>query len=150
MRKILYVDMDNVLVDFPTGIARLPQQMLIEYEGRLDDVPGIFSQMEPVPDAIASFNELASLFDTYVLSTAPWANHSAWADKLLWVKRYLGESAYKRLILSHHKNLNHGHYLVDDRMKNGADRFIGEHILFGSAEFPNWRSVVSYLRERAT
>jgi len=48
------------------------------------------------------------------------------------VQKYLGEHAYKRLILSHHKNLNDGHYLVDDRMKNGADKFKGMHIHFGT------------------
>ena len=65
--------------------------------------------------------------------------------QLLWVKKYLGAPAYKRLILSHHKNLNAGEYLIDDRTKNGADRFGGKHIHFGSDEFPDWASVVSYL-----
>ena len=147
--KILYIDMDNVLVDFPSGIAKLPEEVVAKYDGRLDEVPGIFSLMRPMPDAIASFEELASLYDTYILSTAPWENPSAWSDKLLWVKRHLGASAYKRLILSHHKNLNDGHYLVDDRIKNGADRFRGEHIHFGAPQFPDWKSVVSYLKHGA-
>jgi 5'(3')-deoxyribonucleotidase len=64
---------------------------------------------------------------------------------LLWVKKHLGQVAYKRLIISHHKNLNHGDFLVDDRQKNGADRFTGELILFGSAQFPNWIRVREYL-----
>jgi hypothetical protein len=70
-RKILYVDMDNVLVDFPSGIAQLPAETVAEYEGRLDEVPGIFALMTPMPHAVESFNELAGLFDTYVLSTSP-------------------------------------------------------------------------------
>jgi len=150
MRKILYVDMDNVLVDFRSAVARLPQNLVTEYDGRLDEVPGIFATMDPVADAVASFIELATLYDTYVLSTSPWENPSAWSDKLVWVKRHLGASAHKRLILSHHKNLNHGDYLVDDLKKNGADRFVGEHIQFGSAAFPDWPAVVGYLRVRAT
>lgn len=40
--KILYIDMDNVLVDFPTGIARIAPELRAEYEGHLNDVPGIF------------------------------------------------------------------------------------------------------------
>jgi len=40
--KILYIDMDNVLVDFPTGIARIPLNVQSQYEGHLDDVPGHF------------------------------------------------------------------------------------------------------------
>jgi len=143
---ILYVDMDNVLVDFPSGIARVHSAIKAEYDDRLDEVPGIFSLMDPMPNAIESYNYLASHFDTYILSTAPWNNPSAWSDKLLWVQKYLGESAYKRLILSHHKNLNDGHYLIDDRTKNGADRFPGEHIHFGTEQFPDWNSVVKYLK----
>ena len=148
MQKILYVDLDNVLVAFPSAFPHLSLEILQEYEDRLDEVPGIFSLMEPLPQAIASFEELATKFDTYILSTSPWGNPSAWSDKRLWVKRYLGEVAYKRLILSHHKHLNYGHFLIDDRTKNGADRFQGEHILFGSDEFPDWPSVVEYLNEK--
>jgi 5'-nucleotidase len=148
LSKILYVDMDNVLVDFVSALPHIPEDVLRQFEGRLDEVPGIFSHMNPVAQAIESYHELATRFDTYVLSTSPWENPSAWSDKLLWIKKHLGEPAYKRLILSHHKNLNIGDYLVDDRTKNGADRFKGEHILFGSCQFPNWPSVVSYLRER--
>ena len=144
--KIVYVDMDNVLVDFPSGIARVPESIRSNYEDRLDEVPGIFGLMEPMPYAIESYEFLAKHFDTYILSTAPWHNPSAWSDKLLWVQKHLGEAAYKRLILSHHKNLNDGHYLIDDRTKNGADRFRGTHIHFGKPEFLDWPAVVAYLK----
>ena len=143
--KILYIDMDNVLVDFPTGIARITDKQREEFDGRLDEVPGIFSLMDPMPSAIDSFQILASNFDTYILSTAPWENHTAWSDKVNWVKKYLGAPAYKRLILSHNKHLNAGDYLIDDRLKNGADRFKGEHIHFGTEKFPDWKSVCAYL-----
>ena len=42
MKKILYIDMDNVLVDFPSGIAQIKHELIQKYEGRLDEVPGIF------------------------------------------------------------------------------------------------------------
>ena len=145
MKKIVYVDLDNVLVDFPSAFPRLSEEIIAEYEGRHDEVPGIFSLMDPVPGAIDAFAKLSTRFDTYILSTAPWENPSAWSDKLIWVKKQLGSHAYKRLILSHHKNLNMGDYLVDDRLKNGADKFQGELIHFGSAKFPNWDAVVEYL-----
>jgi len=149
MKKVLYIDMDNVLVDFESGINQLDHSVKSKYEGILDEVPDIFSLMQPMPHAISSFKELATIFDTYILSTAPWENASAWSDKLLWVKNHIGSNGYKRLILSHHKNLNYGDYLVDDRTKNGADRFRGEHIHFGTNSFPDWLSVVSYLKQHA-
>ena len=52
-----------------------------------------------------------------------------------------GSALYKRLILSHHKNLNQGDYLIDDRTKNGAGKFQGEHVHFGTEQFANKRSL---------
>ena len=149
MRKILYFDMDNVLVDFLSAVPHLSPQVLKEYDGNLDEIPGIFSLMAPLPGAIDAFNELSVLFDAYILSTAPWENPSAWSDKLLWVKRHLGDAAHKRLILSHHKNLNRGDFLVDDRTKHGARDFAGMHIRFGTEPFPDWPTVTAFLRNAA-
>ena len=143
--KTLYIDMDNVLVDFQTGIDRISAADRIKYDGRLDQVPHMFALMDPMPGAVDAFRQLSHHFDTYILSTAPWENRTAWSDKLDWVKAHLGKPAYKRLILSHHKNLNDGHYLIDDRVKNGVDKFRGEHIHFGTDAFPNWAVVLKYL-----
>ena len=74
-------------------------------------------------------------------------------DKLEWVHRHLGRGpdspAYKRLILSHHKNLVTGDFIVDDRTARGVDEFDGEHIRFGVAPHADWPSVVDYLRSHA-
>ena len=115
------------------------------YAGNYDEVPGIFSLMDPLEGAIESFNLLAKHYDTFILSTAPWNNPSAWSDKCLWVKKYLGEKAYKRLIVTHRKDLNNDDYLIDDRQKNGAGEFEGELILFGSEKFRDWEVVRVYL-----
>ncbi len=144
MKKILYIDLDNVLVNFPSAFSKLDKSVLDVYENK-DDIPGIFALMEPVDGAISAFEELSRVFDAYILSTSPWNNPSAWSDKLEWVKKHLGQVAYKRLILTHHKNLNRGDYLIDDRTKNGAAEFAGEFIHFGSEAFPNWESVLNYL-----
>jgi len=150
LKKILYIDMDGVLVDFKSGIRRISADERREYEGREDDVPGIFALMDPIPGALEAYRELSRRYDTYILSTAPWKNPSAWSDKVEWVQRHLGgepgDAAYKRLILSHHKDLNCGDFLIDDRGRHGAERFGGEHILFGSERFPDWAAVLEYLR----
>jgi 5'-nucleotidase len=150
VKKVLYVDMDGVIVDFDLAFEQTPAEIRREYEGHPDDIPGIFGRMDPVPGALEAYRELSQLFDTYILSTAPWGNPSGWSDKLLWVKQHLGgdrdDVAYKRLILTHHKDLLRGDFLIDDRTKWGADQFVGEHILFGSARFPGWPAVVRYLK----
>lgn len=138
--------MDNVLVDFRSSFKKIPPETLEKYKDNEDQIEGVFGLMDPLPDAIESFNELADLYDTYILSTSPWSNESAWIDKIRWVKKYLGEKAKKRLILSHHKNLNLGDFLIDDRTRNGADQFKGEHIHFGQEKFPDWNSVMIYLK----
>ena len=140
--------MDNVLVDFASAFTKLSSKILAEYDSRLDDVPDIFSLMEPLPGAVESFKELTEKFDTYILSTSPWENPSAWSDKLVWVKNYLGPNANKRLILSHHKNLNAGDFLIGDRTKNGVNEFKGEHLHFGTPMFPDWKAVVDYLNQK--
>jgi 5'(3')-deoxyribonucleotidase len=137
--------MDNVLVDFKSVLDIQPKEILEAYSGREDEILNLFAQMQPMKDAVESFNKLSEKFDTYILSTAPWNNPTAWSDKLEWIKKYLGNAAYKRLIISHHKNLNKGDYLIDDRTKNGAGKFDGELILFGSEKFPDWQSVCNYL-----
>jgi len=143
--KIVYVDMDGVLVDFQSGIDSLTEEQRESFKDGLDDVPGIFSKMKPVEGAIEAYEELTRHFDVYILSTAPWNNPSAWTDKLLWVKKYLGDLAHKRLILSHNKHLNDGDFLIDDRTANGAGDFKGEHVKFLSEEFQNWDDVLNYL-----
>ncbi len=141
--------MDNVLVDFKTGIDKLNDELKNEYEGNLDDVPGIFGLMGPMPGAIESVVVLSQYFDIYALSTAPWKNPSAWSDKIKWIQKHFGEGKdsifYKRLIISHHKNLNKGDFLIDDREKNGAKEFDGELIQFGSERFSDWHLVTEYL-----
>ena len=147
-KKILYVDMDNVLVDFKSGIDQLDEITKLQYADRLDEVPHIFNKMKPMVNAIDSYNELSEHFDIYILSTSPWENSTAWVDKLHWVKEHLGLKAYKRLILTHHKNLNSGDFLIDDRKNNGAENFKGEWLHFGTEKFPDWLSVKAYLFER--
>ncbi|MDA9785955.1 hypothetical protein N9D45_05695 [Gammaproteobacteria bacterium] len=149
MKKILYVDMDNVLVDYPSG--KMTEQQIKDFTGEhLDDFPVIFAQMLPIEGAIDAFNELSIIFDTYILSTAPWNNNNAWSDKVFWVKKYLGKNAEKRLILTHNKHLNFGDFLIDDRLENGAGKFKGELIHFLHDErFLNWGNVLAYLKTKA-
>lgn len=150
-KKVVYVDMDNVLVDFPSGIARLTETERIEYDGNYDECPGIFAKMDPLAGAIEGYSFLSEHFDTYILSTAPWLNPSAWTDKLNWVHHHLGVEkgtpAYKRLNISHHKHLLMGDYLIDDRTKNGAAEFKGLHIHFGTdPRFMDWGQVIEFMK----
>ncbi|MFH5831397.1 hypothetical protein ACG2F4_00810 [Halalkalibaculum sp. DA3122] len=141
----LYIDMDGTLVDFEAGIPLVSEHQKEEYGDDFDDIPGFFDDLPPVEGAVSAYRTLANAYDTYILSTAPWNNETAWAAKNLWVRRYLPKSAHKRLILTHHKHLVFGDILIDDRKAHGVDKFDGEHIHFGTERFPDWPSVLEYL-----
>jgi 5'(3')-deoxyribonucleotidase len=144
-KKRIYFDMDGVLVDFQTGIDKLDEATKEQYKGKLDEVPGIFSLMEPIPGAAEVVRLLARNYDVFILTTSPWNNPTAASDKVEWVKKYLDDVFHKRVIITHRKDLLDGDYLIDDRGKNGTSEFKGEWIHFGSEKFPDWESVLKYL-----
>ena len=127
MKTLLYCDMDNVLVDFHSGLDKVSEEVKAQYadDGKgkphYDDIPGIFALMEPMPGAKDAVNALK--------------------------KKYFGEIFYKRIIFSHHKNLclQPGAYLIDDRPNHGADQFGDHHIQFGTPQFTDWQSVLNFL-----
>ena len=145
MRKRLYFDMDGVIVDFVSALKLQSKEILKEYEGREDEIPGLFGQMAPMPGALDAVRRLSKKYDCYILSTAPWGNPSAWSDKLTWITKYLDDVFHKKVVITHCKHLCKGDYLIDDRPKHGASEFEGEWIQFGSEKFPEWESVLEYL-----
>ena len=111
-------------------------------------MPGVYENLEPIAGAIDAVNNLLNSenFDVYFLSTATWDNPEAWMHKRLWIAKYFDEKLIrKRLILSHHKHLLIGDFLIDDRRFNGASEFQGIWLEFGSEEIPDWKAVLSYI-----
>lgn len=145
-KKRIFVDMDNVLVDFQSGLDRVSEEVKKEYEGRVDEIPGLFSLMDPMPGAIDAMHELQKHYELFILTTAPWKNPTACNDKVQWVTKYLDDVFHKRMVITHRKDLCQGDYIIDDRGKNGTSDFNGEWIEFGSEKFPYWDAVLNYLK----
>ena len=152
-KKILYIDMDGVVANFAKAIkVEIPNWDLIsaEEKGALTDevcgsIPNFFLNLEPIAGAIETINKLAPHYETYFLSAAMWNVPQSYTEKRLWIEKYFGESFRKRLILTHRKDLNLGHYLIDDRTSHGAGKFKGEHLHFGTERFPDWQAIDKYL-----
>lgn len=124
-KKRLYFDMDGVIVDFDSALKLQSEETLKEYEGREDEIPGLFGQMQPMPGALEAVRKLNERFDCYILSTAPWGNPSAWSDKVIWITRYLDDVFHKKMVITHCKHLCKGDILIDDRDKHGVRDFEG-------------------------
>ena len=156
-KPILYVDMDEVIASFKKEMIRLhphthelfgqPESLELskEFEACMLLSPRMFRHLEPIEGSIETVTRLSEHFEVYFLSTPFWELPESFTDKRLWLEDHFGELAYKRLILSHRKDLNIGDYLVDDRLANGSEKFTGEHLHFGQKEFPDWASVEKYL-----
>lgn len=146
--KTIFFDMDGVLVEFNSALRHIDDETIRRYEGHYQDIPGFFALMDPMPGAIEAVKKLSQHYEVFILSTAPWKNPSSWSDKRIWVEKFFGDIFFKRIILTHRKDLVMGDYLIDDWGKNGASSFKGEWIQFGSDQFPNWESVVPYLLKK--
>ncbi|MDI4584068.1 hypothetical protein FCS82_03060 [Oenococcus sp. UCMA 14587] len=134
MQPKLFFDMDNVLVDTLTTLNGLDP---VFYQVKKpDQIPGVYRRLPPIFGAIGAVKKLSEHYDTYILSTAPWENASAWQDKLLWIFDYFGKDInnifYKKVIVTHDKSFVRcsGGILIDDRPYHGAGAWDDSH--FGS------------------
>lgn len=152
-KKIVYVDMDDTLCDYTSAardaILKKPQNMFPQSQY------GFFVSLKAKAGAIEGMNFLFQNFDTYFLSRPSVLNPLSYTEKRIWIEMHFGIHACERLILSPHKHLSMGDYLIDDRpcevFGNSGElisKFSGQQLLFGSDAFPNWDSVMSYFKEK--
>ena len=144
-KTIVYVDMDFTLCDYGAGFR--------SYQRRYPDlkfpqsVPGFYESLAPLDGAVETYRWFHEHPDLalFVLTAPSIMNPHSYSEKRLWIERHLGMDVVKRLIISPHKGLNKGHYLIDDRAcGQGQDDFEGELIQFGTEAFPDWASVRAF------
>ena len=155
IKKVLLIDMDGVVADFrkyildnSTITASEFDNSTKEIEDRVDQFcianPTIFEYLEPIEGAIESVTALFEHYDIYFCSTPMYLVPESYKSKRIWLEKYFGELASRRLILTHRKDLIKGDILIDDRLVNGAEKFKGSFIYFGSDELMKWKYIMEY------
>ena len=156
-KKIVYIDMDGVLVNLGDEITRwfaAHPHLKEKFKDCPDHITGLFRFPKPFEGALSAVKKLqeSGKYELFIATSSPWGNPEALTDKRYWLEYWFGETFHKRLITTHRKDLLVGDYLIDDRTKNGAGDFPGEHLQFGinwetgkEGPFPNWDSVLDYL-----
>lgn len=148
-KELIFIDMDGVLADAESRMKEWSKKLGLStkelFDKKLYHMPGFYSDLPLINGAKEAFELICKKYEVYILTAPSWENPSSYTDKRIWVEKYLGESAYKRLIISNDKSLFSGRAIIDDRTKYGVTKFKGEHIHFGSDRFPDWISVLKYL-----
>jgi 5'(3')-deoxyribonucleotidase len=148
-KKIIYVDMDDVLCEFSKSQSEaLKCNPNIEFP---QSQYNFFRKLSPMKDGVSTVQYLANLemFEVYILTAPSIRNPLCYTEKRLWVEDYFGLDMVERLIITPNKGLNKGDYLIDDYDSGrGQENFEGKLLKFGSNEFPNWQSVLSYFKTK--
>lgn len=155
-KKVIFIDMDGVIVDFANEFESIQKSQklpphLIESPDLID---GIFLNPEPIDgalDAIFNLNQ-SDKYDLFIATTSPWENPDSLTHKRLWIERYFGDIFKKKMFITHRKDMLIGDYLIDDRLKNGAENFKGSLLRFGWDyengkwnEYKNWEQILDFL-----
>jgi 5'(3')-deoxyribonucleotidase len=109
--------------------------------------PGFFRSLKPIDGAINSVNALRKVgdYEVYILTRPSVKNPFCYMEKRLWIEDHFDIKLAENLIISAHKNLCIGDYLIDDMLTGaGQNKFQGQVIQFGSERFPNWEAVLSF------
>jgi 5'(3')-deoxyribonucleotidase len=146
--------MDGVIADFEQGIRLIDSSVILNEDNKeANDFvtsivlanPNFFQSLPIIENSIDCVKELMEKYMVIFCSTPMEEVPHSFSGKKEWLNKHFGDKAYKNLKLTHHKHLCIGDYLIDDRLKNGAGQFTGEHIHFRTEKFPNWESVMKYL-----
>ena len=156
-KKIVYIDMDGVLVNLQSEIDKffkLNPQLKERYKNNPDHIQGLFRNPPPIEGAIEAVKKLheSGKYELFIATSAPWGNPMSASDKRFWIEDHFGKIFHKKMFVTHRKDLLMGDYLIDDRTKNGAGEFSGELLQFGvnwetgkEGPYPNWESILEYL-----
>ena len=145
-KNTIYVDLDDTLCDYKGAFERIKESSP-EVEFPQSQL-GFYENLKPLPDAIDVFHWLCeqAQFEVYILTAPSIYNPLCYSEKRRWVERHLGFENVHRLIISYHKNLLIGDYLIDDKPEGrGQESFSGKLIQFGSSGLKTWCDIKRFI-----
>ena len=77
--------------------------------------PGFFSEMEPIPGAVAALHSMVEAgYDVRICSSPLASSPRCLAEKAEWIMQHLGRQWIDRLVLTRDKTIVRGSILIDD------------------------------------
>jgi 5'(3')-deoxyribonucleotidase len=134
--------MDDVLCDYTTA-----------FNNAIEETPGIafpqsqygfYANLSPITGATESVQKLidSEKFDPYILTAPSTRNPFSYTEKRVWIEKHFGIEFTEKLIISPNKGLLKGDILIDDLISGrGQENFEGKIMQFGSADYPDWKTV---------
>ena len=103
IKKIIYIDMDGVLVDFghQVKMARNNPSISQRLKNHPDQIPDIFKNPPVYDGAIEAVNQLyeSNLYDLFIATPPSWNNAISFTHKRLWIDKYFGQIFKKKCSL---------------------------------------------------
>jgi hypothetical protein len=136
----VYIDMDHTFCDFDGTLEFWRKRALTEVEKNWPwSQPGFFYSLLPMPGALEFWNYWQDKADLWFLTRPSVPNLHCYTEKAQWVRKYLGEAAQEKLIISPRKDLVIGDILIDDAINCGQPFFQGRWWRFGTETTPDWK-----------
>ena len=88
-KKIVYIDMDGVIVDFGKAIKDWFEKhphLEERYKTHPDHIQGLFRIAPPIKGAIEAIKKLhnSGKYELFIATSAPWGNPQSLTDKRFW------------------------------------------------------------------
>ena len=92
-KKIVYIDMDGVLVDLGSEMNKWFENhphLVEKFKNCPDHIPGIFRNPPPIEGAIEAVKKLAESgkYELFIATSAPWGNPQSLTDKRYWIENH--------------------------------------------------------------